>query len=415
MAIKQNSLFQLLNTKFIFLWFSQILSQITVNLINFTITVIIFEKTSSTAAVSLIWFFYAIPALILGPFSGVIVDLIDKRKILILTNLIQSFIVFLYLFVKIRVWVIYSLIFLYSLVNQLYLPAEGATLPFLISKNLYPVANTLFMFTVNSAFLVGFSLAGPLIKFLKAENVFYICALFLLLATFSVFFLPKNLRGEKSKNITPILFFLKIKEGYLYIKKNPLIIFPLGLMVAAQIIVGILAIIVPTYSQSILGIPVVDAGLAVISPAGLGALVGGILATKRLTEKVRKKILISSGLGFAAFSFIILGTLISFLPSIAKIVFSAILTFFLGLSFVFLIVPSQTFIQEVTAKKFYGRIYGVLGFLITLSSILPILLIGTLVDLIGIKIILILIGIVVGVIFLFSLKEPYEIIKNNHF
>lgn len=415
MAVKQNSLFRLLKTKFIFLWFSQLLSQTTVNLINFTITVIIFERTSSTAAVSLIWFFYAIPALILGPFSGVIVDLVDKRRILILTNLIQSFIVFLYLFVKVKVWVIYSLIFLYSLVNQLYLPAEGATLPFLISKKLYPAANTLFMFTANLTFLIGFALAGPLIKFLKAENVFFICAGFLILATFSVFFLPKNLRGEKSKNITPILFFLKIKEGYLYIKRNPLIIFPLGLMVLAQIIVGILAIIVPIYSQNILKIPVVDAGLAIISPAGLGALIGGILATKRLTEKVRKKVLVSSGLGFATFSFIILGMLIPFLPSPTKIILSAVLAFFLGLSFVFLIVPSQTFIQEVTPKKFYGRIYGVLGFLITLSSILPILLIGTLVDLIGIKIILILIGGLAGVVFLFSLKEPYEIIKNNHF
>jgi len=185
------------------------------------------------------------------------------------------------------------------------------------------------------------------------------------------------------------------------------------LIVISQIIVSILGITVPIYAKEILNIPVVDAGLAVISPAGAGALVGGILATKKLTQKVRKKIIVSSGLSFASFSFIFLGLVISLLPSSLRIIFSAIFVFLLGMAFVFLIVPSQTFIQLVIPKKFYGRIYGVLGFLITFAAVLPILMIGALVDLLGIKIILTTIGLFALVAFLISLKEPYEIIKNN--
>ncbi|MGB9706958.1 MAG: MFS transporter [Microgenomates group bacterium] len=404
---------ELLKTKFIFLWFSQLLSQITVNLINFTIALIIFERTSSTAAISLIWFFYAIPALILGPFSGVITDLADKRKILLITNFIQAIIVFLYLTVKVKVWVIYSLIFLYSLVNQLYLPAEGATLPFLIPKNLYPFANILFMFTANATFLVGFALAGPLVRILDKENVFLVCGTFLLLAALAVYFLPKNLVGERKKITSPVVFFKKVKEGYLYFKGNPFIAFPLSLIAGAQIILGILIIIVPIFSKEILKIPLTDAGLVVLSPAGAGALIGGVLVTKKLAQRVRKKILISSGLGFSFFSFVFLGLIIPFLPQKERVIFSAIFAFLLGMAFVFLIIPSQTFIQTVTPKRFYGRIYGVLGFLITLASIMPILMIGTLVDLLGIKVILIAIGLLVGGVFLISLKEPYEIIKNQ--
>ena len=409
----KNNFLKVLKTEFIFLWFSQILSQITGNLINFTLMVIIFERTYSTAAVSLIWFFYAIPALILGPFSGVMVDLVDKRKILIITNFIQALIVFGYLMFKVKVWVIYSLIFLYSLVNQLYIPAEGATLPFLLPKNLYPTANTLFMFTVNFTFLISFVLAGPLIRILSRENIFLIGGTSLLLATLAVWFLPKNIIGERKKITSPIIFFKKLKEGYSYIKNTPLIIFPLCLIIASQIIVGVLGITVPTYAKEVLNISVVDAGLAIVSPAGAGALIGSILATKRLTQKVRKKIIISSGLGFASFSFIFLGLVISFLSPSLRIIFSAIFTFLLGMAFVFLVVPSQTFIQITTPKKFYGRIYGVLGFLITLASIMPILMIGTLVDLLGIKIILTITGILTLGGFLISLKEPYEIAKNH--
>ncbi|MGB9911124.1 MAG: MFS transporter [Microgenomates group bacterium] len=410
----KNYFWEVLKTKFVFLWFSQLLSQITVNLINFTLTVIIFEKTSSTAAVSLIWFFYAIPALLLGPFSGVVVDLLDKRKILLITNFIQAIIAFLYISGKIKPLVIYSLIFLYSLFNQLYLPAEGSTLPFLIPRKLYPVANTIFMFTVNATFLVGFSLAGPLIRLLgETQNVFFLCGIFLLLATLSVYFLPSGIKKTKEKEVTPLIFFEKIKEGYYYFKNNPLILFPLAILVCAQIIVSILAVIVPIFSQDILKIPVVDSGLALISPAGLGALIGGILASKRLTEKIRKKTLISSGLGFSTFSFLFLGLIIPLFNGNFKIILTAIIAFFLGLSFVFLVVPSQTFIQENTPKDFYGRIYGVLGFLITLGSILPILMIGVIVDLLGIKLVLIIIGIFAGILFSFSLKEPYELINHK--
>jgi len=230
------------------------------------------------------------------------------------------------------------------------------------------------------------------------------------LAALAVWFLPRNIIGERKRVVNPIIFFRKFREGYRYIKNTPLVIFPLCLIIASQIVVGVLGITVPTYAQEILDIPVIDAGLAIISPAGIGALIGGIFATKKLTQKVRKKIIISSGLGFASLSFISLGLIIPLLSYQGKIITSAIFAFFLGMAFVFLIIPSQTFIQMATPKKFYGRIYGVLGFLITLASIMPILMIGTLVDLLGIRVILVIIGILSGGVFVISLKEPYEII-----
>jgi len=349
----------------------------------------------------------------LGPFSGVILDTVDKRKILMITNFIQAFVVFFYLGIKVKVWIIYSLIFLYSLVNQLYLPAEGSTLPFLLPKNLYPTANTLFMFTANATFLIGFTLAGPLMKIFGKENIFLLGGSCLLLAALAVSFLPQNLLGEKRKIANPIVFFRKVKEGYLYFKNNPFILFPLLLIGISQIIVGILVIIVPTYSRDILEIPLIDAGLVLISPVGIGALIGAILTTKKLTQKVRKKIIISSGLSFAAFSFTFLGLTISYFPYLERKILSAIFAFFLGMAFVFLVIPSQTFIQTAVPKRLYGRTYGTLGFLITLASIVPTLLVGTLIDLVGIKIILTTIGLLSLGAFLVSLKEPYEIVENN--
>ncbi len=100
------------------IWYSQILSQVTINFINFVLVLRVFEATGSTVAVSFVWIFYAIPAILLGPFSGTIVDLTDKRRILILTTILEAVIVLFYLFVKTKIWPLYSIIFLWTLFNK---------------------------------------------------------------------------------------------------------------------------------------------------------------------------------------------------------------------------------------------------------------------------------------------------------
>ena len=51
------------NTKFVHLWTSQILSQLTINIMNFLLLIRLFEHTGSTIATSLLWAAYALPAI----------------------------------------------------------------------------------------------------------------------------------------------------------------------------------------------------------------------------------------------------------------------------------------------------------------------------------------------------------------
>ena len=214
----KNPFFQILGIKnFQKLWGSQVLSQITLNLINFVIILRIFETTHSTVAVSLVWIFYAIPAILLGPFSGTIIDLVEKRKALIWTNFSQAVIVLGYLLIQEKIWPIYTIVFLYSLVNQLYIPAEAATLPEIVPRKLYPSANGIFMFTMYGTFLVGFSLAGPLIRLVGKEMPFFFSSLLLGLAAISVALLSSGMRGEKEKVRGIQDFWDRVKEGYLFI------------------------------------------------------------------------------------------------------------------------------------------------------------------------------------------------------
>jgi len=71
-----------------------------------------------------------------------------------------------------------------------------------------------------------------------------------------------------------------------------------------------------------------------------------------------------------------------------------VLAFILGLANAFVFVPSNTILQEETSDELRGKIYGVLNALVGLFSLLPILLVGSLSDIIGVDKVIIGIGVV---------------------
>lgn len=410
--MKKSPFFEVIKlTNFRRIWGSQIFSQVTLNFINFVIILRIFEATHSTVAVSLVWVFYAIPAILLGPFSGTIVDLFQKRKILMYTTFFEAFIVLCYLLVKHKLWPIYSVIFLYSLVNQLYIPAEASTLPWVVSKNLLPVANSFFLFTIYGAFLIGFGLAGPVVKLIGREAPFILGFLSLIIASLLVSNLPKE-EGKKGKIRDIQDFWIKVKEGYLFIKSQPTILFPLLLLVFSQVIIGVIAVLSPSLATEILAIDLLDAGPVLVLPAGFGAVIGVLGVTSLLRKKVRKKKIISFGLFLSAVSLLSIATVVPFLGNLRALVALGI-AFLLGIGLVSLIVPVQTLLQEKTPEDKRGRVFGVLGFAVTLASILPVLLTATIADILGVNFILGIIAIIIGAVWIYSLREPYEIFSYN--
>lgn len=367
-------------TEFRKLWISQIFSQVALHLVNFLIILRIFEATGSSVAVSLVWLFYALPAIILGPFSGTIIDLASRRKILFTVNAAQAVTVLFYLPAQEAIWPIYSIIFVYALLNQIFIPAEAATLPFLVPKELFPAANTLFIFTIYASFLLGFSLAGPLVKLMGDTSPFVLISILLGLAAVAVYRLPEDKNKKEVRN--PKEFWDRFIEGYRFIQEKPLVLFPLLLLVSSGILMPIIAVLAPAISVKVLGIPLVEASTTLIVPAGLGAILASLLVVKALKGgQVRKKKVIAWGVFIAALSLFWLSVVVPNLSN--KALFGALATFFLGWAFAMVVVPTQTLLQEQTPDNLRGRVFGALSFLITSISILPVIFAATLAEFFG--------------------------------
>lgn len=403
------------NKNFIKLWLSQIFSQLTIYITNFIFIDRIFGLTKSALAVSFIWIFYALPSILIAPVVGFLIDLWDNRKILVITNFLQAVTIALYLLLRNHsFYFIYILVFIYSSLNQFYLPTEAASIPWLVKKDFYPIANSLFLLTTQFSLIFGFGLGGILLKTFSETNTIVGVCLLLLGAVFSVYLLPKE--KEKEKPIPQFSNFIvkEVKKGWDFLlKKRVLVLFALGLMALFQIMAVVISLLLPAVSAEIIKAPFSEAAPILILSLGLGLVFGSFIFS-RINQEKRKKAWIITGLlvlGLSLAAIALAGGL-DFIPQKLTFIIPAI--FVGGLASVFVFIPAQTFIQENTPRQLRGRVFGILIALITLATIPPTLLIATLVDILGvIKFIWLVAFLVIGLA-LYILKHGEKIILESN-
>ena len=78
------------NRSFLFLWLAQAFTQIGGNMVIFGLTIIIAGSTNSTTAVSALILTFLVPAVLFSALAGVFIDRLDKRLVLIVTNVLRG-------------------------------------------------------------------------------------------------------------------------------------------------------------------------------------------------------------------------------------------------------------------------------------------------------------------------------------
>ena len=152
--MKTNFVTVLKNKNFLILWITQLISVVTANMLNFILLGKIFEATGSSVAIGFLWLFYVFPTILLGPFSGVLLDYFNKKKTLFFSSFLQAFVVLLYLGVGSKVWLIYSILLLYSFCDEFFTPTIYVLLPSIVKKKELAAANSISMFTTNGSIIL---------------------------------------------------------------------------------------------------------------------------------------------------------------------------------------------------------------------------------------------------------------------
>jgi MFS family permease len=171
----------------------------------------------------------------------------------------------------------------------------------------------------------------------------------------------------------------------------------------------VLGVLGPDFARDALGLAPKDLAVIVL-PLGGGIVMGILLLNAYGKYLPRRRVieggLIALGLLVAALSvagpisrllqgideagtLVDLSALTSLLAIVVVIAFSA------GIAYGAVAIPSQTQLQEDLPEDVRGRVFGVLNMLVSVSSFLPIIIVGPISDLIGTTTVILLVGIAI--------------------
>jgi MFS family permease len=395
------------NRPFLLLWLAQVATQIGGNMVLYGLTVLVLQATASNAAISALFLTFLVPAVLLSAVAGVYVDRVDRRTILVLTNVLRAVAFIAIYLVGDNLGLILVLNVFVSVVTVFFAPAEAAMIPTLVPRSQLVAANGLFTLTLNGAFALGFALLGPLIVTLfDPERLILTVAVLYLVAAGFCWTLPSSPpagqvtggRAAVGEAETAVVRNVEaMGEGIAYIRAHPSISWSLVYLGIAASLVGVIGVLGPSFAQTTLGLDAKDL-IVVVLPLGLG-IVFGILLLNNYGRLVVRRRAIEGGLimlGVLLVLLTIAGPIsravnavdpqhqiqnLSGLTTLVAVV--VVMAFFAGIAYGVVAISSQTQLQEDIPADVRGRVFGVLNMLISIASFVPIIVVGPIADWVG--------------------------------
>lgn len=185
---------------------------------------LVYEITGSKEKLALISFCGMIPVTFLGPFGGSIVDRLDRRKLLIWTQILLAlgaFVVYgfyLTMGLKMPIEVLVVVALVGGAVSCLEMPARQLVIGATIPREDLPVAIPFQGLTFNLARVVGPAIGGLLLANIGVQSCYLINGLSFAALVFATLAIRADL-SPHSGTAEPIGDLLK--EGYLYTMRDP--------------------------------------------------------------------------------------------------------------------------------------------------------------------------------------------------
>lgn len=384
------------------LWTAQIVALIASYLLNFILIFTVYDLTSdtsySTLSVSLVVLSFTVPAFFASPIAGAYVDYWNRKKVMVVVNILRAILVLCYIPAMDNLPLIIFLTLLISIITQFFIPAEAATIPQLVPKKYLVNANSLFVTSIYVTFIIGYIATIPTIALFGTIGAFYITAVLFLLAALLIAWLPKQSTSGQRGNHPTINPLTQLKINWQLVNQVPNRFIAVMMLGLSQGLMYILITLMPALSSTLFDGNTKTNSYLFIVPIGIGMVVG-IIIVNLLPQWINILKTLFASLLFASVLLIFLGlyTLLwgvsassgAQLSTTAVIVITVCL---FGVFTALVATLAQTLLQYNTDDTNRGRVFGSLQMLISFGAILPIFITGFLSDTLGAGWALLIIG-----------------------
>lgn len=397
----------LANPAFLRLWMAQALSQTAQQTINYTLLIQVRRiiegqgqtSLANTATATMVLMF-ATPPIFFSAIAGVIVDRSDKRRIMAGVNLGRALCIAGYLLLRpgwpllAMLGYIYLLCFLFSSIGQFFGPAEGSTIPLLVNRDQLLSANSLFSLTFIGSQLLGFITLGPLLtSYLGLETVYRVVVVLYLFCAILIFTLPKIVAERDEAAAARRTMVSDLREVMVYIRNDRLLRKGITYLTIANSAFLMLVTLAPEFVIIALRLTA-DRLPTIIGPAGLGMVIG-VITIGRIGRQLNREKLLDRALIVVSTLLLCFALLPGALDRFASVSISALginvpvfvaMLFAVGLGIgnAFIIVPSQTLLQERSNEQIRARVLSAFFTTSNAVALIPILFAGVLGDIFGV-------------------------------
>ncbi|MCB0190730.1 MAG: MFS transporter [Anaerolineae bacterium] len=346
------------NRDFRYLWFSQVISMLG-DWFNLIASASLVADLSGSKGLAIGGLFIArlLPPFVLGPVAGVLADRFDRRKILIISDLLRAGVVLGFLFVRSErdIWLIYVLTLLQLSISAFFEPARSAVLPGLVHRRDLITANALSGATWSSMLALGAATGGLITALLGVTSAFIIDAATYLVSAYlitRIAFPSKIMEGEATTSTEA--GWQSFIEGLNYLRERPEVLAITLLKASSAIAFGAIEIVQVSFAEEffpLAGNSSATLGL-IYFVVGLGTGLGPIVAqhfSKDRLWPMYYAILIAYGVMF-------LGCLLlGWAPTLTIVLMGTFIrTVGTGINWVY----SSSLIQMSVPDNFLGRIFA---------------------------------------------------------
>mgnify|MGYP005990693673 FL=1 len=347
---------------------------------NVAIYTMLVDFGSSELAIATVTAMHFLPAVLIAPFSGAIIDRF-KIKPLMLSLLVVEFIMTL-LFLTIenqsQVWLLMIFIFIRMSAASIFFSTEMSLLAKLLKGEALQKANEIHSIIWSFCYAAGMAVSALIVNYIGIKAAFIVDSLFFLLAFIAFYRIDFVVRPSIVKD----KIFTLIKDGFLYIKENKIImhLIILHASVGLTSFDTLITLLAKSEYKYVISVPLAI-GISNATRA-IALMIGPFFISKYVNKNNLHYLLVLQGImimiwGLTQFNFYI----------------SLISLFFVGLFTTVLWSFTYALLQDKCEEKYLGRVISYNDMFFMISCIVTTLFIGLMASLTSLAIITILLGV----------------------
>jgi MFS family permease len=264
-------------------WLGQVVSEVGDHFNSIAVLSLALHLTGSGFTVGAVMLARVVPAILAGPIAGVVLDRLDRRKVMIASDLIRAVVAALHVLLLVypQTWLLYALSGLLMFASPFFNSGRSAILPRIASREELSAANALTQTTSWLTLAIGTMLGGISTMSLGYRWAFVANALSFLCSALAIWSLrsPEG-HFRPDRGAAPprgASHFEEFREGLRYMRARPLIL-GIGLLGIGWATGGGAAQVLFTlFGQSVYQRGPAGTGI-IWGFAGIGLVLGGILA-----------------------------------------------------------------------------------------------------------------------------------------